>query len=147
MLKTSFFTLLISVVSVHVVGQKIKFASFQQYCTCNSKLFSDIESDSILNISIIRDDVLSVDIISQSTCFTTHLGGIKYENNSLQLIFSHESVEPPPGFMLIGYKPSEIIEVVDCSTNYLFGFSIYGIKKIPDSIELNGRKLNVPDTR
>ena len=138
---------MISIVSVQAIGQTIKFASFQQYCTCDSKLFSDIETDSILNISIIRDDLLSIDVISQSTCYTTHLGGVKYENNSLQLIFSHESAEPPPGFELIGHKPSEVIEVVDCPTNYLFGFSIYGIGQIPDSIELNGRKLKVPATR
>ena len=147
MIKSLFFTLLISIVSVQVIGQNIKFASFQQYCTCNSELFSDIKSDSILNVSIIREDVLSVDIVSQSTCFTTHLGGIKYEHNSLQLIFLHESVEPPPGFTIIGYKPSEIIEVADCATNFLFGFSIFGIEKIPESIELNGTKLKVPDIR
>ena len=94
-----------------------------------------------MNISIIRGDVLSIDIVSQSTCYTSHLGGIKYENDILSLLFSHESVKPPNGFHLIGHQPNDIIEVPDCSTNYLFGFTIQGIEKLPESIQVNGRTL------
>ncbi|MEO9803942.1 MAG: hypothetical protein ABJF04_11865 [Reichenbachiella sp.] len=139
--------LLLTILQGTLLGQDINFSSFRQYCTCDSKLFSEIRTDSILNISIIRGDVLSIDLVSESTCYTTHLGGIKYAGDTLELIFSHEHQTPPEGFKLIGYKPSKIIEVASCVTEYLFGYTISGITKIPKVVELNGKQLKVSNIR
>ena len=120
-------------------SQKVDFKSFQQYCLCNTLLFDSINSDSILNLSIIREDVLSIDIISSSTCFTKHLGGVKYSGNTMRPIYQHESISPPKDFQIIGYKPNDIVEIADCESKFLFGFTIYGIQQFPDSILINER--------
>lgn len=139
-----FFILLLLLKFSPSYSQNVEFKLFQQFCLCNTLLFNSINSDSILNLSIIRENILSIDIITSSTCFTKHLGGVNYSGNTLRLIFRHESTPPPENFQIIGYKPNDIVEVADCESNFLFGFTIYGIKQYPDSIFINGRHLAHP---
>lgn len=117
-----------------------KFRFFHQYCLCNSRLFSNVDSDSILNMQL-SDDVLNIDLIATSTCYTKHLGAVKFDGDTLHLKFSHESWKPKKGFQVIGYVPNDIVEIADCESKFLFGFVLWGVKEKPKVIMLNEWKV------
>ena len=117
-----------------------KFRFFHQYCLCNSRLFNDVDSDSILNMQL-SDDVLNIDLIATSTCYTKHLGAVKFDGDTLHLLYYHESVKLEDDFQIIGYVPNDIVEIADCASQFLFGFVIWGVKEKPKVIMLNEWKV------
>ncbi|MDN5212939.1 hypothetical protein QQ020_12810 [Fulvivirgaceae bacterium BMA12] len=129
--------------SLSIYAQEHKFKRFQQYCLCESELYQEIEQDSILNINITGDNVLTIDVVSYSTCYTPHFGAVKFLNDTLALRYGHEKFDPPSGFQVIGHvdNPSGIVEILDCGSNFLFGFTIAGITEIPNAILLNGKRI------